>query len=208
MACSLKVLVDIKRELEERLTQKEISSLKTSERKEKHKEILREIYNDACRWIASEAEPEGSLYHVVDHIKDEPMSFEDAQDSEGYGFGAVKPVEIRDAILLWNLAQSQRLIWLIRNFEKLAEEHGFQKLSELFAANIAEDGRIPEGRFQYPASIYELRKALDTVDGAFTYGQYMGFCDEDSVKPYVPRNMMDAAKEHPGDFLILEVYYD
>ena len=65
-------------------------------------------------------------------------------------------------------------------------------------------------QFQYPVSIYELRKALDAIDGVFTYGQSMIFYDKDNgaAKPYIPVDVINAAVERPEDFLILEVYYD
>ena len=61
----------------------------------------------------------------------------------------------------------------------------------------------------YPASIYELRKAFDAVDNVFTYGQGMLFYgDSVGVSTCLPVEVTERAKEHPEDFLILEVYYN
>ena len=100
-------------------------------------------------------------------------------------------------------------IRLLGEFEKLAAKHGFRTVSEMFTAQIGEDGRINEDMFRYPASVYELRKALDCVDGTFTYGQdFLVFDDAYDTHPYVTGDVMAHAEEHPEDFLILEVYYD
>lgn len=209
MACSLKVLINIRVELEKRLIhENEINSLKTPEGKEKHKEVLREIYDRACEEIIMEGGPDGILRGKVDYIKDKALSFEDAEESEGRGFGATKPEEIRSAILSWNHNQSRHLIRLLENFEELADKRRFRKLSELFAASMRKTGHIPTDQFRYPASIYELRKALDAVDNVFTYGQNKIFYDGYTARPYVPTDVIYEAREYPENFLILEVYYD
>jgi hypothetical protein len=210
MACSLKVLVNVSNEMKEMLTDEEIQSLKVEEGIEKHKKILQKVYAIACQGIISEGDPDGVLFHAVDYIKEQAMDFEDAQAYKGYGFGATKPDEIKEEILSWNREQSMNFIRLLGEFEKLAKQKGFKKLTELFTSSMTKDGQIPEMQFQYPVSIYELRKALDAIDGVFTYGQSMIFYDKDNgaAKPYIPVDVINAAVERPEDFLILEVYYD
>ena len=210
MACSLRVLVNVSCEMKAVLTDEEIQCLKVEEGKKKYKESLREIYDIACKQIMSESGPDGVLSHVVDYIKDYAMDFEDAEERKGYGFGATKPEEIREEILSWNQKQSMNFIRLLGEFEKIAEQKGFQKLTELFTSSMEENGQIPEMQFRYPASINELRKALDAIDNVFTYGQDMIFYSEDCgvAKPYIPADVISAAMERPEDYLILEVYYD
>lgn len=209
MACSLKVLMDVSDELQYKLTKKEIQSLRTKDGAEKHRDVLREIYESSCSSIMMEGGFDGCLKGAVDYFEDRPMSFEDAQESKGYGFGAMKPDEIREEMLSWNHNTSMNLIRLLGEFEKTAEKEGFVRLSELFTSCIKENGRIDETRFHYPASVYELRKALDAVEGVFTYGQYkLSYRKDGYVNPYIPAEAMEQAREHPEDFLILEVYYD
>lgn len=209
MACGLKVLMNVKEDLEEKFTEGEITSLRTPEGKAEHQEALREIYDDRCRKVNSEGEYDGRLYGSVTYFKDTYPSFEKSEESEGYGFGATKPDQIREEILSWNRRNSMACIRLLGEFEKLAVQQGFGTLSEMFAAQIRKDGRIQDDAFRYPASLYELRKALDCVDGVFTYGQdFLVFDDTEGINPYVTADMMARAEEHPEDFLILGVYYD
>lgn len=209
MACGLKVLINVKEELEERFTKEEIASLRTQEGREEYQEELREIYDRKCGEVISEGSFEGGLCGVISYFKDNHMSFKEAEGSDGYGFGATKPDQIREEILSWNRRNSMACIRLLGEFEKLAAKHGFQTVSEMFTAQIGEDGRISEDMFRYPASVYELRKALDCVDGTFTYGQYfLVFDGPYDTHPYVTGDVMAHAKEHPEDFLILGVYYD
>lgn len=213
MACGLTVLVNISEELTNRFTPEEISSLKTPEGKEKHKETLKEIYHNACGHVISEGDYDGALQGVVAYFRDKAMSFEDAEDEEGYGFGATRPDEIRKKILSWNRDQSMHVIRLLEAFEAQAEQKGIAKLSELFASSMTGDGRIQWEMFPYPASLYELRKALDAADNVFTYGQDKLVYSESEglssdISPYAPSHVINRAKEHPEDFLILEVYYD
>lgn len=100
-------------------------------------------------------------------------------------------------------------IRLLGEFEKLAVQQGFKTVSEMFTAKMERDGCIYESEFKYPASVYGLRKALDCVDGVFTYGQdVLAFDDLYGIHPYVSSEMMQQVAEHLEDFLILEVYYD
>lgn len=206
MACSLKVLVNIKKELEDNFTPEEILSLRTPEGRKQHHDVLEKIYNNNCQDIISKGDFDGSLYGTVKYFKDYYMPFDKAEDSDGYGFGATKPDQIQEDILSWNRRNSMECVRLLGEFEKLAAEQGFQTLSEMFMAQIGKDGRISEDAFRYPASVYELRKALDCVDGMFTYGHY--FLVSDGTRPYVTSDMMAHAAERPEDFLILQVYYD
>lgn len=209
MACGLKVLVSVKEQLEDRFTPEEILSLRTPEGVAAHAGELEKVYNDACREVISEADYDGQLYGIVTYFKDYYMDFEEAEKSEGYGFGAAKPDEIREEILSWNRRNSTHCIHLLGEFEKLAAQQGFKSVSEMFEAKMDRDGRIHEGAFTYPVSVYELRKALDCVDGVFTYGQdYLVFDGEYDVHPYASIELMRQAAEHPEDFLILEVYYE
>lgn len=209
MACGLKVLVNVKEELEDRFTPEEILSLRSPEGMAAYAGKLEEVYNNACRKVISEADNDGQLYGTVSYFKDSYMDFEEAEESDGYGFGATKPDEIRAEILSWNRRNSMQCIYLLGEFEKLAAQQGFKSVSEMFEANMDGDGRICEAAFKYPASVYELRKALDCVDGVFTYGQdYLVFDGEYDIHPYASSELMGQAAEHPEDFLILEVYYD
>lgn len=209
MSCSLKVLMNVKEELEENFTPEEILSLRTPEGKQEHYAALEEIYNGSCRKVISEGDPDGGLYGAVSYFKDCFLLFDEAEDSDGYGFGASKPDEIRKEMLSWNRRNSMACVHLLAEFEKLATQQGFKTVSEMFTAKMDEDGRICESEFKYPASIYELRKALDCVDGVFTYGQdAIVFDDIYGIRPYASSEMMQQAAEHPEDFLILEVYYD
>lgn len=209
MACGLKVLINVKEDLEERFTKEEIVSLRTQEGREEYQEELREIYDRKCRDVTSKGDPDGSLYGAVGYFKDHHMPFEEAEDLDGYGFGATKTEQIREEILSWNRRNSMECIRLLGEFEKLAAKRGFRTVSEMFTAQIGEDGRINETIFRYPASIYELRKALDCVSNTFTYGQYFLVVDDTyGTRPYVAGEVMAHAAEHPEDFLILGVYYD
>lgn len=209
MACGLKVLISVKEELEENFTPEEILSLRTPEGRQKHHAALEEIYNAKCREAISEGGYGGSLYGTLNYFKDSHMGFEEAEESDGYGFGAAKPGEIRKAILSWNRRISMQCIRLLGEFEKLAAQQGFKAVSEMFAARMDGDGRICEREFKYPASVYGLRKALDCVDGVFTYGQdCLAFDGIYGIHPYASSGMMQQAAGHPEDFLILGVYYD
>lgn len=209
MACSLKVLINVKEELEKKFTLEEILSLRTPEGKQEHYAALEKIYNDRCQEVINENVSDSSLCGAVSYFKDCFFPFEEAEDSDGYGFGASKPDEIREEILSWNHRNSMACIRLLGEFEKLATQQGFKTVSEMFTAKMGEDGRICESEFKYPASVYELRKALDCVDGVFTYGQdVLVYDDICGIHPYVNSGMMQQAAEHPEDFLILEVYYD
>lgn len=209
MSCGLKVLTNVKEELEERFTEEEIALLRTKEGRKVYQDVLKEIYDGKCQDVTSKGDPDGSLYGDVGYFKDYHMSFEEAEDLDGYGFGATKPEQIREEILSWNRRNSMECIRLLGEFEKLAAEHGFRTVSEMFTAQIGEDGRINETFFRYPASIYELQKALDCVGGTFTYGQYVLVVDDTyGTRPYVAGEVMAHAAEHPEDFLILGVYYD
>ena len=89
----------------------------------------------------------------------------------GYGFGAVKPDQIRKAILSWNQEVSMDCIRLFGVLEELVEKKGFQKMTEMFTACMDKRGRIPVNCFQYPASLYRLHEALEAINDRFSYGQ-------------------------------------
>ena len=209
MAIGLKVLMNVKSELDELFDEKDIALLKTKEGAERYKMTLRKIYNNAVEEIKSTADMDGELHGSIGYFKNQPIAFEEAQSEKGYGFGATKPYEIREAILSWNCRQSMNLLNLLDAFEAQAEKCGFTGMRGLFSSVLTEDGRIQTERFMYPASICELRKAFDAVDNVFTYGQGMFFYDDSvGVSTCLPVEVTERAKEHPEDFLILEVYYN
>ena len=69
MACGLKVLMNVREDLEEKFTEGESTSLRTPEGKAEHQEALREIYDDRCRKVNSEGEYDGRLYGSVTFLR-------------------------------------------------------------------------------------------------------------------------------------------
>ncbi len=209
MAIGLKVLMNVKAELVELYDKKGNVVLKAEGGTERYKKILKEVYSTAARDIISTADMDGELHGTIGYFKDNYMTFDEAQSRKGYGFGVTKPDEIREEILSWNRTQSMRLINLLGAFDTETEKRGFTGLRGMFSSLMDKNGRIATEQFAYPASIYELRKALDAVDNVFTYGQEMLFYDDSvGVSTYIPVKTMEHAKEHPENFLIFEVYYD
>lgn len=206
---NVKVLMDVKDLLEKHLTPKEILSLRTPEGKKKHLVILKDIYHDCCHAAIREADYDGELCGMADPYEDYRPELAKVEAENGYGFGAVKPDQIREEIFSWNQEVSMDFIRLLGMLEELAEKKGFQKMTEMFTACMDKRGRIPAGFFQYPAPLYRLPETLEAVNDRFSYGQAkFVFSDADGISTYIPDGMMERAERHPEDFLILEVHCD
>lgn len=200
MGNALKVLMDVSSKLKESFTGQEIALLGTEKGAEKRRKTLEEIYDEACQEVISRGDADGKQFYGIDYFDDETMDFSDAQESTGYGFGAVKPDEIRSEILNWNRTQSMSLIRLLKESEAQAEQRGFGKLSELLESMMEEDGQIRTEQFKYPVSAEKLKQALNNASNTFAYGQdmvfyapYEGIC----FTPYAPVGIISRAKEHP-----------
>lgn len=142
--------------LEEHFTHEEILSLRTPEGREKHHAVLEEIYHDSCHDAIREADDDGGLCGMADPYKNYRLELVKVEAEDGYGFGAVKPDQIREAAFSWNRELSMDCIRQFGALEELAEKKGFRKVTEMLTTCMDKHGRIPSDCFRYPACICEL----------------------------------------------------
>ena len=102
----------------------------------------------------------------IDYIKEYVPDV--SQDSDSFILGTEFPERIKTCVQNWNVENAKQCIRKFQNLEQQAEKEGFETLSQFLTAKISKTGTFEE--IHYPASLYELRKALDAADGIFSYG--------------------------------------
>lgn len=139
-----------------------------------------------------------------------------SQDSDSFILGMEFPERIKTCVQNWNADNAKHCICRFQNLEQQAQKEGFETLSQFLTAKISKTGTF-EG-IHYPASLYELRKALDAADGIFSYDSpsslaYFTYEDEDGMEfsccgVTMEEKAMDFVLTHPEQYVLIEIVYD
>lgn len=149
----------------------------------------------------------------IDYIKDQ-SNIDLGVDSDELIIGAEQPEKIRKIVESWNRRNADLCIKRIKLMEDAAAAEGFQTISDYLSSKITAEGKI--GNLPYPATLYQLRKAMDAADDVFTYdsSSYLAYFYYGDAEEYSCRGVTldEAAKEyvllHPEKFVMIEVLYD
>lgn len=150
----------------------------------------------------------------IDYIKEYIPDI--SRDSDEFILGMEFPERIRTCVQNWNAENARQCICKFKNLEQQAEKEGFETLSQFLTTKIGKTGTF-EG-IHYPASLYELRKALDAVDGIFSYDSpsslaYFTYKDENGMEcscygVTMEEKAMNFVFTHPEQYALIEIVYD
>ena len=152
----------------------------------------------------------GHIDYIKEYIPDV------SQDSDSFILGTEFPERIKTCVQNWNVENAKQCIRKFQNLEQQAEKEGFETLSQFLTAKISKTGTFEE--IHYPASLYELRKALDAAGGIFSYGSlsnlaYFTYEDENGIEwpchgVTMEEKAMDFVLAHPERYALIEIVYD
>lgn len=150
----------------------------------------------------------------IDYIKEYVPNV--SSDSDSFILGMEFPERIKTCVQNWNAENAKQCICKFQNLEQQAQKEGFETLSQFLTAKISKTGTF-EG-IHYPASLYELRKALDAADGVFSYDSpsnlaYFTYEDENGMEwschgVTMEEKAMDFVLAHPERYALIEIVYD
>lgn len=208
MACTVRVLMNVAtNEIEQYY--KDFDEFKRSledisERENVAKELISRLQYDL---------PE-NYHEAVDYVKDYIPNVK--PDSDALVFGIERPEYIKDLVKNWNLRNSENCINAFKSLEDIASKDKKTLSQFLTSKIIPEQGNIEW--FTGRMSMYDLRKALDAVDGVFSYGSPSDLADFSYLDTKENRyfcsgttleeDAIDYVSAHPGEFVLIECCYD
>ena len=139
-------------------------------------------------------------------------------DSQGLILGCERPDELLAAVTAWNSEICEDCARELENIEVEMRRHGYDSLSQ-FVRHYREVNQFGEMiDLKYPASVYNLRKALDAFDNHFSYGdgrklvhvdrtlENGQYCNAHCV--LVSEGLKKDILEHPEFYMLVELVYD
>ena len=131
--------------------------------------------------------------------------------------GTDNPLGIRNVIATWNKTNATNLILELQKFEYAAGEKNFTSVSEYLTSLVQPDGSI--GDVSYPASLADLKTALDAVCNVFTYGSKSMIALDVNYKRtstrtltasgvYLSSDVIRYVSAHPEEFMIVVFDYE
>ena len=139
-------------------------------------------------------------------------------DSQELILGCERPDELRAVVQAWNADIRENCARELENIEVEMRRHGYDSLSQMIRNYREMDQFGAMVDLKYPASVYNLRKALDAFDNHFSYGNgrklvhvdhtlYDGqYCNAHCV--LIPEELEKDVLEHPESYLLIELVYD
>ena len=211
MGCSIMVLTNL---LEDEngndiIKQEEYEAFRVRMQEPKNRVKLAERLRNNLEYDLME-DYKGHIDYIKEYVPDV------SQDSDSFILGMEFPEHIKTCVQNWNTENARQCICKLKNLEQQAEQEGFKTLSQFLTAKIGKTGTF-EG-IHYPASLYELRKALDAADGIFSYDSpsslaYFTYEDEDGMEHScygvtMEEKAMDFVLTHPERYALIEIVYD
>ena len=139
-------------------------------------------------------------------------------DSQELILGCERPDELRAAVKAWNADIRENCVRELENIEAEMRRHGYDSLSQMIRNYRKMDQFGEMVDLRYPASVYNLRKALDAFDNHFSYGDGRRlvhvdhtlsdgrYCNAHCV--LIPEELEKDVLEHPESYLLIELVYD
>lgn len=121
-------------------------------------------------------------------------------------FGSVDPEKLKEQVKNWNISLCKTLSYHLKKIEDFAAKEGYEKLSD-FAEKYVDEVNIPKD-MPYPASWYNLRKALCDYDDHFSYGNDMIVFLPDEKGTRLSKESYEKVMTHPEEYAIMELCYD
>ena len=95
----------------------------------------------------------------------------------------------------------------MEKIEQYGKSVGFSDVANLFLNHADPESGAPK-ELTYPASLYELRKAICALDDHFTYGQSKLVYDENYSGTIIYPELYKKIMAHPEDFGVIDLVYD
>lgn len=121
-------------------------------------------------------------------------------------FGSTDPEKFKERIKNWNLSLCKTLSYYLKAIEDFAAKEGYEKLSD-FVEKYVDENNIPK-YMPYPASWYNLRKALCDYDNHFSYANDMLVFLDEEKGPRLSKETYEKVIAHPEEYAIMELCYD
>lgn len=139
---------------------------------------------------------------------------DDDMNSQELIFGVERPERIREVVRFWNSKNSDRCKAAFAGFERFVNSKGYSSISKYLDDHTRENGTL-----DIPAStVYELRRALSTISGMFTYDSNSGillldYKDVDGKERSctgitMPDDVTDYILAHPEEYVMVNIMYD
>ena len=212
MSCSTMLLTNLKDENSDEVCDYE--GFRAYMQNENNREKFVEHLRDSMAYDLTQ-DFDGQIDYLKSYIPDVSL------DSNECIIGAESPERIKSYVRNWNLENTRHCIQQFKNFEQAAEKEGFHTLSDFLSSKIGKNGIFGDNvhyPFHYPASLYSLRKALDVVDGVFTYDSpsnlaYFTYEDDNGVEKScygvtMEEDAINAVLAHPERYILMEIVYD
>lgn len=139
-------------------------------------------------------------------------------DSQELILGCERPDELQEVVKAWNAEIRENCARELENIEVEMRKHGYDSLSQ-FIRHYREADQFGETiDLKYPASVYNLRKALDAFDNHFSYGDGRKLVHVDRTlengqycnahRVLIPKDLEKDIVEHPEFYVLIELVYD
>lgn len=132
-------------------------------------------------------------------------------DSDDFILGCERPDYLKAYVKNWNLKICGQCANQLSFLENVMVKEGYSSLSAFIMGHVDEIGQFKG--VDYPASIYELRRALDTLDNHFSYDgatDIVYIADGDMVynQIYMPKELLQDICRHPEKYMLINLVYE
>lgn len=139
-------------------------------------------------------------------------------DSQELILGCERPDELLEAVKAWNSEIRENCAREFENVESEMRKRGYDSFSQFVRHYRKTDQYGEMADLKYPASVYNLRKALDAFDNHFSYGdgrklvhadrtlENGQYCNAHCV--LITEELKKDILEHPEYYMIIELVYD
>ena len=139
---------------------------------------------------------------------------DDGTNSQELIFGVERPEEIKDLVRHWNSTNANLCKAAFARFERFTESKGSVSISKYLDTHTRRNGTL-----DIPTSmVYELKQALSTISGMFTYDSNSGILllDYEDVNGdkrsctgiTMPDDVADYILKYPEEYVMINVMYD